>query len=296
MVLIRLGLRPWRETFFGQVAGSMVLGLILFCASMLMWFEGSARQSVARMRGESLVLAYLNTETSAEEDKRTFEALKKSLGKEAQSIEYMDTQRTLEAISKSNPEIAREIEGMGADAQSVIPKHIRIKGDLTPAEWQAHLDRITVSQSGITRVEFSKNRNLHILGAFESLAWILRALTAGMAIVFVIVALQVSRSQKNQISESIELLRLWGASRWATTMPYLASHFIMALIAAATSFSLWIWASQGVMAKIIANTKGVMASAPFTYWIVPTVVGAIVAMTLGHGVSWLGFRKGLRAS
>src|SRR3954469_13218151 len=129
MYLLRLGLRPWKVATVSQLVSSAAVGLLLCLCGFLYWLQSGLDPMLGRMQGEQVITAYLAPELDEHEQGKVIDTIRTSLGAHAQAaggggikVEYVDPSQFVGNIKTHFPELARELEGLGSELPTVIPR------------------------------------------------------------------------------------------------------------------------------------------------------------------------------
>src|SRR4051812_16105159 len=176
MYLLRLGLRPWKVATVSQLISSAAVGLLLCLCGFLYWLQSGLNPLLGRMQSEQVITAYLSPELEEHEQGKVIDSIRTSLGAHAE-VKYVEPSQFLGNIKTSFPELARELEGLGSELPTVIPRFISISGYFNDGA----VDKVR-SVKGIESAETSKDRLKQIIGAFQALRWMARLLAGGLCL------------------------------------------------------------------------------------------------------------------
>ena len=80
MFLLKLGLRPWRESFFTQIFMSVAVGFLLFTVCFLYWLQDSLDPVVSRLNADDVMTVYLDASVSVDEETQIVDSIKYTVG------------------------------------------------------------------------------------------------------------------------------------------------------------------------------------------------------------------------
>jgi len=239
--LLKLALRPWRLAPFSQVFSALAVGCLLTLMGFLFWMDQGLKPVLRHLSSEEVVTAYLDPSSSGassgltggvsvgssgegKDDSHVTDAIRTIVGAhptgdpESVEVKKIGVVQFVGKLKASYPELARELEGLGDEVDSIIPRYVTVSGVFAPGL----LDKIRAIP-GVESAESSRNRYGHIVSAFSSIRWIARAMAAGLAVALVTGLVLLSRMNNYFHRDTLTLLRLWGASSWSLRLPALLS-------------------------------------------------------------------------
>ena len=176
MYLLKLSLRPWRRSPYSQVFTSIAVGVLLFLAGFLYWMQGSLAPVIDRLQNEQVITAYLDPALDAKDEPKIVDSIRMTVGAHPE-VELVQPDKFIGHLRGEYPELARELEDLGSEMQTVIPRYVSISGIL-PANTVGEIRQI----QGVQSAESSTDRFQNVIGAFRALKWIATMLTLGLAL------------------------------------------------------------------------------------------------------------------
>ncbi len=231
MYLLRLALRPWRLAPFSQLFSAIAVGFLLFLTSFLFWLERGLKPVLVRLQGEQVITAYV-----LKDEEKILTQIRSALGDNGDlEIKYVDPPQFIQLLKNQYPDLGKELETLGQDANEIVPKYISISGVL-PASTLSKIKSIP----GIESVESSKDRYASIVGAFRALRWVSRVLIAGLIVALLSGLIHLSRMNAYLHRESLSLLRFWGATSSVLATPGMISGLIVGIVGGVIASGGWI--------------------------------------------------------
>lgn len=254
MYLMRLALRPWRLAPLSQVSSSLAVALLLVLGAFLQWMELTLEPALARLGQEQVFTAYIDP-TLADPDAAKLapvmrDAIAVPVGAAPVEIKYVGTQEFLSGLRGTYPELTRDLENVGADVATLIPRHLSITGLV--ADGRAHqelMDQIK-SVPGVESVESSRDRFTHIVGAFSAVRWVARALILGLCLALLTGLLHLARTNSQLHQDSIGLLKHWGAGPFTLRAPVILSGLCVGVIGGALAGIGWLTGGSWLIVRI----------------------------------------------
>ena len=241
MFLLKLSLRPWRLAPIGHVFSSLAVGFLLLLAGFLFWMQAGLKPVLARLQGEQVVTAYLDATVDGKDESKIVDSIRTSLGAHAQSseIRFVGSAQFVENLKGAYPELSRELEDLGPEMATVVPRYVSVAGILPDRA----LERIK-SVPGIESAESSKDRYAHIVGAFLALRWVSRLLIAGVCFALFTGLIHLARMNAFMHREALSILKLWGASQAELRAPGMISGSLVGALGGAIALLGWLTAGQ----------------------------------------------------
>jgi cell division protein FtsX len=247
MYLLKLSLRPWRRSPYSQLFTSLAVGVLLFLASFLFWMQRSLGPVIERLTNEQVITAYLDPNLSAKGEAEVVDTIRTNLGahftaqmssqgssQPQPDIELIESDRFINHLRGDYPDLARELEDLGSEMQSVIPHYISISGILPPNTF----DEVK-SVRGIQSADSSSDRFRNVVGAFRALKWIITLLTFGLGLALITGLIHLGRTNAYLYQESSLLMKLMGASQAALRIPGLVSGLLVGSCGGAFAATGW---------------------------------------------------------
>ena len=277
MYLLKLSLRPWRRSPYSQLFTSIAVGVLLFLASFLFWMQRSLHPVIDRLTNEQVITAYLDPALDAKAEAEVVDTIRTNVGAHANAdIELIQSDRFINHLRGDYPELARELEDLGSEMQTVIPHYISVSGIL-PTETLTEVKAV----KGIQSAESSADRFQNVVGAFRALKWIITLLTLGLALALVTGLIHLGRTNAYLYQETSLLMKLMGASQAALRIPGLISGMLVGLLGG--FFAAAGWTTLG-----ISMTHHVRSLSPMLRYMPESHSGfALVLVLVGTGLGAL---------
>ena len=275
MYLLKLSLRPWRRSPYSQVFTAVAVGVLLFLAGFLYWMQGSLHPVIDRLENEQVITAYLDPSLDTKDEPRVLGAVRDeirvNLGAHAE-VDLVQSDQFISHIRAEYPDLAHELEDLGSEMQTVIPRYISISGIL-PANTVGEIRQI----QGIQSAESSTDRFQNVVGAFRALRWIATLLTLGLALALTTGLIHLGRTNAYLHQDASSLLSLMGASRGALRTPGLLAGFLVGTLGGACAAIAW--TSVG-----ISMTHHVRSLSPMLRYMTPSSTGFALALLVAGAV------------
>jgi cell division protein FtsX len=280
--LLKLALRPWRQAFWSQALSALAVGFLLLLCGVLFWLDHGLGPVLHRMQGEQVVTAYLSADVDPRDEKTIVDSIRIAAGAHAEReprVKFVDAQGFVDELKDhKHDELARELEDLGAEMTLIVPRYISVSGTFRDSPLP-QIQKIP----GVESVESSQDRYFHIVGAFKTLRWVLRALIAGIAIALFAGLIHLARINAHVHREALSLLRLWGASAMELKTPPLLSGFLVGLAGGALAAGLWL--TLGVqLARQLGALSPMLAGLPAPHLVLAatlTGAGALIGVAAG---------------
>ena len=239
--VIKYGIQNfWRNGLLSSATiAMMVLALVVF--STLIVFGAAANTTIKSLQEKIDVSVYFKTTT--EENQIT--VLKNSLEEleEVKSVEYVSRDQALEAFRekhKDDPAVIQSLEELGDNPLSAS-LNIRAKDPKYYADISSFLE--SEAPAGvIDKINYSENQVVieRLSKIVNTLRWGGIILAVVLAIIAFLIAFNTIRLAIFSNRESIEIMRLVGASNSLIRGPYIVEGVIHALIASVITTILFI--------------------------------------------------------
>lgn len=254
MFLLKLALRPWRQAPLSQMFTAFAVGLLLLLIGFLFWMERGLRPVLVRLQNEQVVTAYLDPSMEKKDEARIVDTIRTSVGAHAE-VRMVDTRGFLGELKEHYPELSRELEDLGTEMNSIIPRYVTIAGMLGPNAG----DQIK-AVPGIEGVDSSKDRYQHIVGAFSALRWVAKLLIIGLCVALFTGLIHLAKMNSQLHQEAIALMRLWGAGAFSLRAPALLSGLWVGLLGGGVACVGWIVAGRwlGLQIRTLSPMLGEM--------------------------------------
>lgn len=229
MLLLKLSLRPWRLAPYSQIFSSLAVGFLLLLAGFLYWMQQGLRPVLSRLQHEQVITAYLAPDVEAKDEARVVDSIRTALGAHAVSqsaadVQFVDRSKFVEKLKSSYPDLGGELEDLGAELTTIVPRYVSISGFFNDNAIGA-----VRGVQGIESAETSKDRYQHVLGAFSTLRWVARLLALGLCLALLTGLIHLSRMNSFLHREIVALLRLWGGHEVTLRFPGILSGLAVGL-------------------------------------------------------------------
>ena len=272
MLLLKLALRPWKIAPYSQLFSAVAVGFLLLLAGLLFWMQEGLRPVLSHMKQEQVITAYIDSGANIP-DRKIIDDIEVSLGahageasiysrraEPAWSIKLTTAQQFVEQVKSAYPDLGNDLEELGAELPTVVPRYISISGML-PEE---ATDKIR-GVAGIESVESSRDRNRSALGAFAALRWAARLLTLGLCFALFTGLIHLARTNLVIHRDSLGLLRLLGAGAATLRFPAMLSGLFVGMTGGTIAFVGWmtggLWFTSQV-ARLSPWLKDMPAASP----------------------------------
>jgi cell division protein FtsX len=94
--------------------------------------------------------------------------------------------------------------------------------------------------TGVDSVESSRDRYVHVVGAFRAIASVSRLLAAGLALALLTGLIHLSKMNAYLHRDAVGLLKLWGAGGWSIRAPGVISGFVVGALGGAIAALAWL--------------------------------------------------------
>ena len=242
MYLLKLSLRPWRRSPYSQVFTSLAVGVLLFLASFLFWMQRSLSPVVDRLQHEQVITAYLDSAVDKAGESSMVDTIRTTVGAHAE-VEMVQPEQFVNHLRADYPELSRELEDLGPEMSSVVPRYVSITGILPDQTLET-----VRGVPGIQSAESSKDRFQSVIGAFRALKWVANFLTFGLFLALITGLIHLGRTNSYLQQDAFSLMKLMGASKAALRWPGVIAGGFVGLAGGALAALAWI--SAGIwMAK-----------------------------------------------
>lgn len=248
MVSLRLSLRPWKSAPMTQWMALGSLSFILVGFNSVYWMGENVSTIVEKLEAERIVTVYLDPSVGKRPDEPHLQtgaiqdAIRTQLGSSRISSDYTDAQTFLKDLESSYPELAREVQALGADAEWVTPRFFTLKGAVSDSTIE-ELKKIP----GIEGIESSDKKVHPVTQSLKAIFWVSRLFTAGLGLAFVTLLFLIARLNRQCQSEVASMIRQWGGTRLQMRLPQIWNQFFLACSAAVLSIAAWIYCQPLLM-------------------------------------------------
>ncbi|OFZ83367.1 MAG: hypothetical protein A2583_16110 [Bdellovibrionales bacterium RIFOXYD1_FULL_53_11] len=277
MYLLKLAARPWRLALASQLFTAVAVGVLLFMAGFLLWFERGLGGVVTTMRSEQVLTVYLDSAVDQRDESGIVDSIRTSLGAHAE-VRLVAPQQFVDEIRDRYPGLTKEIEDLGSEMTLVVPKYVSVSGVL-PA---GALDSVKTIK-GVESAESSKDKFRHIVDAFGTLRWVARGITLALAAALVTGLMQLARLNSHLHGDTLRQLRLWGAGALTVRIPAILSGLWTGAAGGVLAASVWLagalWLARHV--KALSPMMLQMSPPPLEAALVLFAAGAVAGLAGG---------------
>jgi cell division protein FtsX len=237
MFLLKLSLRPWRLAPLSQAFSAIAVGFLLLLVGFMFWMQAGLKPVLARLQGEQIVTAYLDASVDAKDENKIVDSIRTALGAHSENtdVRLVTTQEFVANLKGAYPDLSRELEDLGGEMNAVVPRYVSISGVLPDSALQS-----VKSVPGIESAESSKDRYLHIVGAFSALRWVAKLLVVGLALALLTGLIHLSRMNAYLHRDALTILRLWGANEATLRVPSMISGVFVGAAGGVIAFVGWL--------------------------------------------------------
>ncbi len=259
MYLVKLALRPWRQAWMSQVISVIAVALLLFSTGFVFWLDQALKPVVSRLQHEQILTAYLSTELSQAAEAKTLDSIRTSLGASAdRDLKVVNAEDFLKKLKVHYPELTRELQDLGEESLSIVPRYVSIAGVFSPSELGAAMDSIKAIP-GVESVETTQERAKHSLSAFETVRWVARTVAVGLVLSLFTGLLHLSRMNSQLHRDVAGLLKNWGASAWTLRLPGVFSGWIVGAMGGLSAGMLFLLGGEGLATQLRALAPALAA-------------------------------------
>lgn len=280
-IMLKLAMRPFRLTPWSQLSSALTAVVLLVLSGFLFWLEQGLAPVIRHLQKEQVITAYLSPQLEKTAESRLVDSIKTSLGSSAE-VRRVGSQEFIAAVKPHYPELSRELESLGEEANHLIPRYVSISGVFEDQTVQA-----IRGMFGVESIETSKDRYQNIVGAFQALRWVSRLMIAGLGLALLTGLVHLVRTNRSVQVEAMTLLRLWGANEWMIRLPSILSACWVGVLGGVVSGVIWHFFGAQIAAQIksLSPMLGAMPLPHFyTEWL------------LGFFGTFLGLISGILAS
>jgi cell division protein FtsX len=234
MYLLKLSLRPWKRSPYSQAFTSIAVGVRVFLGSFLFWMQWGLSPVIDRLQHEQVITAYLDPAVEAASETQIVDSIRSSVGAHAE-IEMVQPQQFIEHLRNDYPDLSRELEDLGPELKSVVPRYVSVSGILPDAS----LDQIR-ALVGIQSAESSTDRFQNVIGAFRALKWVAGFLTLGLLLALVTGLIHLGRTNAYLQQDAFILMKLMGGGSHALRTPSLLAGLLVGLTGGVLAALSWL--------------------------------------------------------
>lgn len=246
MLLLKLAVRPWKLAPYSQIFSALAVGLLLLLAAFLFWMQQGLRPVLSRLQHEQVITAFIDPSFEEKDDETLVDSIRSALGSQAVSeLKLVNSQQFISTVQSRYPELGRELQDLGAEVTTVVPRYITLSGYFSDSTLHAIREI-----RGIESADSSKDRYKNVFAAFTALKSVARLLVWGLCLALLTGLIHLSRTNSYLHQDALSLMRLWGASQSVLKMPGLLSGISVGvaggLIAGIGWMTAGVWLSQHI--------------------------------------------------
>ncbi|MBL7714843.1 MAG: hypothetical protein JNL01_05200 [Bdellovibrionales bacterium] len=238
MLLLKMSLRPWRQAPLTQILSVLSMGALLTIAAMLFHLENGLTPLVHRLQSEQVITAYLDSSVRPEDESKISDSIQLQLGARPSQVQAVSVQEFIDRLGDTYPDLAREVQGFGAETHQLVPRHFSITGIFS----QAAAEKLS-QIPGIESVETSRDRHIQIVSGFKAIRWVARVLVIGLAFALLSALVYMAQANSSLHRDVVDLMTFWGASPGMAKAPIFLS-------------GLWIGTVGGIAGLVFWNLCG----------------------------------------
>lgn len=278
MFALKLALRPWKLQPLSQFLTFVTLTTLLLLAGFFGSLARSLPEVRQRLEGDHVASVFLDPAMEPNATNPIRDQIRTSLGSSAVTVEYVDSDAFLESIRATEPELIKEIAGLGTEKDWVAPKFFSLRGTLT----EKMIDSLRAIP-GVEAVAFSAKRFKPILENIAAIEWLSRALFAAILLAMLAVLTLLGRLNSSIFQDAEIIVSQMGGSPSQARFPARLNPILLAGCAGAVSalfllkLNPWFTAK---MASLSPFLTGMDSAAPST---------ALAVFGLGLAIGVLAF-------
>jgi cell division protein FtsX len=280
MLLLRVALRPWRLAPYSQFFSAFAVAFLLLLSGLLFWIQQGLNPVLTRLEQEQVITAYVNSSVAPTDENKVIDQIQVALGSHAErvDIKLVQPEQFVEEIKQTYPDLGHELEDLGPETSTIVPRYITISGLMIDSA----IDRIR-SIPGIESADSSRDRNRSVIGAFMTLRWVAKVLSAGLCLALFTGLIHLARTNSYIHRDAVALLRLLGGDGMQLQLPGILSGVCVGALGGALALGSWvsigIWLSAQV--KHLSPILRSMPAANPLHGIVLMVLGVAIGLMAG---------------
>lgn len=248
MFLLKLAIRPWKESPFTQAFMSVALGFLLFLVCFLNWLDTALDPVLKQFTNDQVITVYLDASVAKDEEPKIMDAIRGTVGAAANrlgALEFTPAEGFLKELEKNYPSLTDELKGLGSEMNTVVPRYISINGAVS----MSAREKLT-QLPGVDAVDSSNDRFSQIAGAFVSMQWVARVFAIALGLSIFMGMILLGRMNNHTLRDSLQLLRQWGAGQWMVFVPGILSGACVALFGGSLAILGWKFLSVPIATQI----------------------------------------------
>jgi cell division protein FtsX len=288
MRVLKLALYAIRRqsAFVALVIFSLIVSTLLLNASrgLELW----TRPALERVQSDQVVTLYLKPQTKADRLQKIEDEIRQNLGAYSIHVERSDSARFLSDLKKEDPEIAQQLESMGADWAQFIPQFITLSG-VVP---ESFIQKLSLSEE-FYKIDTSRNRYAVVSEAFKTVLRLNRFVMIMMGLGVVVGFWFLGNALLKGHQQTARWMELLGASWLERYSPVLYSMALCALLGSVGATLLWSSVREKFswgLAQLIPILETSNYPAVWTDWL-PVLFTLLISQFVGLGVLWMGHKS-----
>jgi len=259
---------------YSQFFSSLVVGFLLLVTGVLVWLQQGLKPVLAHLQNEEVVTAYLAPDVDAIRESKIVDEIRADLGAHAE-VQLVPTTEFVANIKKQYPDLGQELDNLGEEASSIIPRYVSISGVFPDGV----VDRVR-GVSGVESAETSRDRHRQVIGAISAIRWVARLLIVGLCMALFTGLIHLARTNMDIHRDAVTLMRLMGASASQLQLPSVFSGlwvgFCGGLVAAAGWVTVGAWLTHHVrgLSPLLREMPHASASLAAALFVAGLIIGA----------------------
>lgn len=245
MHFVKFMFRAWKRAFPVQALSVLALSFSFVALAMSVFFERSITPVVDRIRSEQVITVYLRGGEDSKSAAAMADTIRVSVGAQAIRVQAGEPAQFIKDISTQNAELAKQIQGMGAEMNNLLPRYVTLQGRVS-AEQLRKIDAI----AGVERIESSRDRYRPVIESFASIKRIVLSAEAGFALIIFLIIAYIAQVNAHLQRDVAALLKHWGATPFQARLPTLLSCGFTGLITGVLAAAIWMLMQPIVLMQI----------------------------------------------
>lgn len=247
MLLLKVALRPWRLAPYSQLFSAFAVAFLLLLAGLLFWIQQGLNPVLARLEQEQVITAYVNTAVPQTDENKIVDQIQVALGSHAErvDIKLVQAEQFVEQIKQTYPDLGHELEDLGPETSAIVPRYVSISGLMIDSA----LDKIRAIP-GIESADSSRDRNRSVIGAFVTLRWVAKVLSAGLCLALLTGLIHLARTNSYIHRDAVSLLRLLGGDGFQLQLPGILSGACVGAIGGVLALGGWMSAGMWLSSQV----------------------------------------------
>jgi len=280
MLLLKVALRPWRLAPYSQCFSAFAVAFLLLLAGLLFWIQQGLKPVLTRLEQEQVITAYVNTSIPQTDENKLVDQIQLALGSHAErvDIKLVQADQFVDEIKQTYPDLGRELEDLGPETSAIVPRYVSISGLMIDSA----LDKIRAIP-GIESADSSRDRNRSVIGAFATLRWVAKVLSAGLCLALLTGLIHLARTNSYIHRDALSLLRLLGADGMQLQLPGILSGACVGALGGVLALAGWLSAGLWLATQVkhLSPVLGSMPAANPVHGVVLLILGMGIGLTAG---------------